>query len=218
MQYLYLKNAGDAQILVNDDNFKYLSKVRRVRVGQTLYARNLLDGYFYSYSIDSIDKRSLNLNLQDKTPRQKSLRPLHIGWCVVDFKTVEKTLPFLNEIGVTAITFIYCAKSQKNFKPNFTRMEKILINSCQQCGRDSLMQLETCESFDAFIAKHPDVHLCDFGGEAIEDRKIETLIVGPEGGFSEDESAAKLPKVGFATPLILRSETAVTALASKILA
>ncbi|MGM0622550.1 MAG: 16S rRNA (uracil(1498)-N(3))-methyltransferase [Campylobacterota bacterium] len=217
MQYIYLKNASDLQITVSDENFKYLSKVRRFGVGQVLYARNLLDGYLYTYSIDSIDKRSLSLSLQDKKIHQKSLQPLHIGWCVVDFKIIEKTLPFLNEIGVTAITFIYCAKSQKNFKPNFTRMEKILINSCQQCGRDSLMQLETCENIDAFIAKHPDAHLCDFGGEAIKDRKIETLIVGPEGGFSEDESSTALPKVGFNGQLILRSETAVTALASKIL-
>ena len=38
---------------------------------------------------------------------------LHIGWCVIDPKTVEKYIASLNEIGVDKITFIYADYSQK---------------------------------------------------------------------------------------------------------
>jgi len=48
---------------------------------------------------------------------------------------------------------------------------------------------------------------------------LKSVVVGCEGGFSDDE--IKLFKsddiVGFSTPLILRSQTAVCAVSSKIL-
>ncbi|XPV54809.1 MAG: hypothetical protein ACNI3H_07545 [Halarcobacter ebronensis] len=55
-----------------------------------------------------------------------------MAWCIVDPKTIEKELPYLNELGVRKITFISCDYSQKNFKLNFEKLEKILVNSSSQ--------------------------------------------------------------------------------------
>ena len=217
MQFLYEKEAGKELLVITDENFKYLSKVRRIQKEQEVVAKNLKDGFAYKYKVAAISKKELQLQLLSKTPVCQTLKKLHLGWCVVDFKSVEKTLPFLNELGVSKITFIYCDKSQKNYKPNFERMQKILINSCQQCGRESLMELQTCSCLTDFIDQNPQSYLCEFGGESITQQKIETVIVGPEGGFSECEKKLSLPKLGFNTPLILRSESAVTAIASKLL-
>jgi 16S rRNA (uracil1498-N3)-methyltransferase len=217
MRFLYNPSASSELLEITDENFKYLSKVRRIQNGQSVTLKNFKDSYDYEYEVTQITKKSIHLRLLSKELSTQRLKPLHIGWCVVDFKTVEKTLPFLNELGVGKITFIYCKKSQRNFKPNFERMQKILINSCQQCGREDLMELSTVNSLKEFTKLHPNAYMCNFGGQTLTSQQIDTIIIGPEGGFSECESALDIPKIGFDTPLILRSETAVTAVASKIL-
>lgn len=217
MQFLYSQEAPSQTLTIEGDDFKYLSKVRRIQIGENVVLCNLNDASFYHYSVENIDKKTITLSLQFSKKIEQHLPFLHIGWCIVDPKTIEKTLPFINELGVTKITFIYCKKSQRNFKLNFERMQKILINSCQQCGRGNLMQLESCDSIEEFIQQNPNAHICDFGGEKFTSHNIQTIIVGPEGGLSECEQTLNLPKIGFDTPLILRSETAVTAIASKIL-
>ncbi len=217
MQFLYHRDAGEEKLVLQGHDHKYLAKIRRIQKGQSLQVRNLKDRMTYTYRVADIDKKKIDTILLQSVPNPAPKKTLHLGWCVVDARVIEKTLPFLNEAGVTHITFIYCDKSQQNFKLNFTRMEKILINSCQQCGRDNLMDLDTEPNVQAFAAGHPESWLCDFGGEKITDQKIQTLIIGPEGGFSEAESAMRLPKAGFDSPQILRSETAATAAAAKLL-
>ena len=72
---------------------------------------------------------------------------------MVDPKIVEKSIASLNELGVDKITFIYCEYSQKNFKPNFEKLEKLLINSSSQCGRSSIIKLDSCNSLKEFFTK-----------------------------------------------------------------
>jgi len=217
MQFLYYQNPFTQTLSIEGESFKYLSKIRRIQVGETIQLCNLKDQTLYRYIVIQIDKKTITLSLQSSQKVEQKRTFLQIGWCVVDPKIIEKTLPFLNELGVGKITFIYCARSQRNFKLNFERMKRILINSCQQCGRVDLMELQSCASIERFVRDNPKSYLCDFGGEKLINQKIETIIVGPEGGLSECERNLNLPKIGFETPLILRSETAVTAIASKIL-
>ncbi|NPA60776.1 MAG: RsmE family RNA methyltransferase, partial [Epsilonproteobacteria bacterium] len=145
-------------------------------------------------------------------------RELNIGWCMVDTKIVEKALPALNEIGVSSITFIYCKRSQRNFKLDFKRLEKILINSSQQSGRDNLMNLNILNSLEEFIKIYPDAKILNFSKNQIKEN-IKSIVIGCEGGFSSDEINLfnKEDIVGFKTSQILKSQTAVCAVASKIL-
>ncbi len=143
-------------------------------------------------------------------------RPLHLGWCVVDPKTIEKTLPMLNELGVGKISFVYCARSQKNFRLDFDRFTRILINSSQQCGRSRLMALERFDTLDDYLRAYPDSAVLDFGGEPLPcERSFASILVGCEGGFSGDERKkfGDRPIYGLRTPLILRSETAAVTVA-----
>ena len=146
---------------------------------------------------------------------------LHIGWCVIDPKLIEKNIASLNELGVSKITFIYCKYSQTNFKINMEKLKRILHNSSSQCGRSSIIQLDTCDSLDRFIEENNNIYLVDFSKKLISDCKedIDTILVGCEGGFSTDEREKFQSDniVGFKSNLILRSETAVISAASKIL-
>ncbi len=221
MLYLYQKEAGQPQLTLSGDEHRYIFKVRRHKVGDTLYLRNLEDGLLHRYLITHIDKHSVILELQESQRLEiKAKVPLHIGWCVIDPKNIEKVLPSLNEMGVEKITFIYCARSQKSFKLDFKRWEKILLNSSQQSGRSVMMQLNLAESLEAFISENPQSYLLNFSENTLSSQSsIETIVVGCEGGMTEDEVALFAPQrvIGFDTPLVLKSESAVCAVAAKIL-
>jgi len=221
MQFLYHKDAGAPTITIEGEEYKYLFRVRRKKVDSFVETRNLQDNKIYAYKVTSIDKKSAICTLAFGEEKPVSpTKSLHIGWCIIDPKVIEKTLPSLNEIGVSKITFIKCAYSQANFKIKKERLEKILINSCQQCGRSSMMQIEFANSIAEFLQKEPQSYLLNFSQNHIDSASdIDTIIIGCEGGLSKDERALFESKkiVGLNTPLILRSESAVCAVGAKIL-
>ncbi|CAA6824604.1 MAG: Ribosomal RNA small subunit methyltransferase E (EC, partial [uncultured Sulfurovum sp.] len=183
--------------------------------------RNLRDEQIYFYKITILDKKEATLSLENiKLLEVKAKKKLHIAWCVIDSKSVEKVLPTLNEIGVDTITFIYCSRSQKSFKVDFKRLEKILLNSSQQCGRSSLMQLALADSLEVFLEEHPDTYMLNFLEETLNTSSdISTMLIGCEGGFTAEEVALFSSQniIGLDTPLILKSESAVCAVATKLL-
>ena len=221
MQYLYHKKAGVSSLILIGDEHRYIFKVRRHREGETIVLRNLLNEQIYFYNIASLDKKQAHLELE-KTEilTVKAKRNLHIAWCLIDPKSVEKVLPTLNEMGVDKITFIYCSRSQKSFKLDFKRLEKILINSSQQSGRSSLMKVEKNNSLEDFLEKYPKTVMLNFSDHILgKDSDIETMLIGCEGGFTNEEIKLfnSTNIMGLDTPLILKSESAVCAVTSKIL-
>jgi len=221
MLYLYHKESGALQLTLLGDEHRYIFKVRRHKIDDTLYLRNLEDGLLHRYLITDIDKRAVMLELQEsQTVEIKAKIPLHIGWCVIDPKNIEKVLPSLNEMGVEKITFIYCKRSQKSFKVDFKRLEKILLNSSQQSGRSEMMQLDLSDDLETFLHQYPQSKMLNFSDNRLsEEHKIETIVIGCEGGFHEDEIVLFKEDaiLGLDTPLVLKSESAVCGVASKIL-
>ncbi|MCK5110829.1 MAG: 16S rRNA (uracil(1498)-N(3))-methyltransferase [Arcobacteraceae bacterium] len=222
MQFTYHKDSGQSTLTIDGDLHKYLFKVRRVKIDTNLFLRNLNDDNLYEYEIVNCEKRQTQLNLISSEKKIiKQNKSLHIGWCVVDPKTIEKALSSLNELGIEKISFIYCQYSQKQFKLNFDKLNKILINSSQQCGRSNLMSLALFDSLDDFLKAYPDTFMFNFSNNHIDTKKekINTIVIGCEGGFSPNETGKiKEEKiVGIDSNLILRSETAVLSVASKII-
>ena len=221
MQYLYHPEASVSQLYLSGESHRYLFKVRRYRAGDSTYLRNLKDDILYQYNITTLDKKEAILTLQSQQELSiKSKQKLHIGWCMIEPKSIEKVLPALNEIGVEKITFFYCARSQKQFKLDFNRLQKILLNSSQQCGRSQMMTLETVESLEDFVKIHPEAYLLNFSQKHLSSAEsIETIVIGCEGGLTDAECALfdAGRVVGLDTPLILRSESAAVSVASLLL-
>ena len=219
MLYLYNKEAGKPQLTLSGDDHRYIFKVRRHKAEDVLYLRNLEDGLLYTYLLSHIDKRTVTLDLKEsQTLEVKARRSLHIGWCVIDPKNIEKVLPSLNEMGVEKITFIYCKRSQKSFKPDFKRLEKILLNSSQQSGRSKMMQLATADDLHTFLLQNPQSKMLHFSkSRFVSNTAFETIVVGCEGGFTEEEERlfSSEDVIGFDTPLVLKSESAVCAVCSQ---
>lgn len=222
MQFIYDKNAKNELLKIEDENYNYIVKARRHKIDDILDFRNLEDDFLYSYKISQIDKKSLFLNLLKKEEKIiENSKKIHLAWCIVDPKTIYENIASLNELGVDKITFVYSDFSQKNFKINFEKLEKILINSSSQCGRSSIIKLDIYKNIDTFIADNPDTYFLDFSQTSIDSKvlDIKTLMIGTEGGFSkrERELFNKNFIVGFSSNLILKSQTAIISATSKII-
>ncbi|WP_226962118.1 16S rRNA (uracil(1498)-N(3))-methyltransferase [Sulfurimonas marina] len=222
MIFIYEENAGKERFTIKGELHKYLVKVRRHKEGDTLgFRRKEAPEMLYLYKVVSVDPRSLEVAyLGEEINEVKAKKELHIGWCVIDSKSVEKVLPSLNEIGVEKITFIYCNRSQKNFKADFKRYERIIEASNQQCGRSDFMEFATAKNLQEFLSENPDTKVFDFCDNVLEDdADISTVLIGCEGGFSpeEREFLSGYDVFRLDTPLVLRSESAALAVASKIL-
>lgn len=222
MQFIYDKNAKNELLKIEDENYNYIVKARRHKIDDILDFRNLEDDFLYSYKISQIDKKSLYLNLLKKEEKIiENSKKIHLAWCVVDPKTIYENIASLNELGVDKITFVYSDFSQKNFKINFEKLEKILINSSSQCGRSSIIKLDIYKNIDTFITDNPDTYFLDFSQTSIDSKvlDIKTLMIGTEGGFSkrERELFNKNFIVGFSSNLILKSQTAIISATSKII-
>ncbi|QNK85228.1 16S rRNA (uracil(1498)-N(3))-methyltransferase [Aliarcobacter cryaerophilus] len=222
MQFIYDKNAKNELLKIEDENYNYIVKARRHKFDDILDFRNLEDDFLYSYKISQIDKKSLFLNLLKKEEKIiENSKKIHLAWCVVDPKTIYENIASLNELGVDKITFVYSDFSQKNFKINFEKLEKILINSSSQCGRSSIIKLDIYKNIDTFIKDNPDTYFLDFSQTSIDSKvlDIKTLMIGTEGGFSKRERELFNNNfvVGFSSNLILKSQTAIISATSKII-
>jgi len=222
MVYLFNENAGKERFSIKGEDFKYLIKVRRHNIGDILGFRSKENiKTLHIYQLSAIEPRSATFELvSSEILEVKAKETLHIGWCVIDNKSVEKVLPSLNELGVSKISFIYCERSQKNFKPDFKRYERIIEASNQQCGRTEIMAFDIYKNIESFIADFGDVKVFDFCENILsEGAGFERVLIGCEGGFSPKEKEFLKNQEVFRldTPMILRSETATVAVASKIL-
>lgn len=219
MKFVLNGYAGSPEISVAGEEYKYLIKVRRHAIGDLIAFRSRENpAEEYRYRLERTDGRNAFFSLQShhNAPCEAE-RKLHIGWCIVDPKTIEKTLPMLSELGVGKITFIHCKRSQRNFRLDFERFERILESSVMQCGRTSLIELAESPALSTFLTAHPETFILDFSDEVLKkDEKIDTVVIGCEGGFDENErklfTAHRVRSLKL--PMILRSETAAVAIAS----
>ena len=218
--YLLLDEKKQENLTLKGENFKYLVKVRRHNVEDIInirYKENLKE--LHSYKIAQIDGRSLELQLITSELKEvRANKDLHIAWCKIDLKSIEKVLPSLSEIGVAKISFISCDRSQ-NIKLDFKRFERILEASMQQCGRSSYIEFDTYKNIREFIEKFPETKVFDFCDNTLKDgANFQTVLIGAEGGFSKNEKQFLSLQEVFRldTPMVLRSESAVMAVASKV--
>jgi 16S rRNA (uracil1498-N3)-methyltransferase len=222
MKFLLHNDVGRDELSVSGDDYKYLIKVRRHKSGDLIAFRSRERlSEEYRYRLERTDGRNTYFTLQSHHHAPcESERRLHIGWCLIDPKTIEKTLPMLTELGVAKITFIHCRRSQQNFRLDFDRFERIMESSIMQCGRTSVIELSESPNLSSFLKTHEDAVIFDFGGKPLETgAAMDTVIIGCEGGFDESERRAFADhRVRlFPSPMILRSETAAVAIASRLL-
>ncbi len=191
--------------------------MRRQKLGDEICCVNFKDDLIYFYKIVSMARSRVVLELVgSKKNDKKASAKISLAWAFTQNKTIEKALPFLNECFVDKL-FLLPTHRSSPLRLNHERMREILINSSCQCGRADLMKIEVFDNLKDFAQKNDFAYL-DFGGEQINQSHFEqTILVGPEGGFCEQdyEFFSKAQKLALPCDLVMQSSTAICALAAR---
>lgn len=180
----------------------------------------------YQCRIHSISSRKVSAEVIDfYVARSES--PLHItlGIALIPGRKIDMIIRQASELGVSKICPFqsrYSQFSRKQQEKRMDRWKKIIKSACQQAGRTRLVSLENIVLFEDILTKRsPSLGLIAWENEHensikdiyMEDSKVRDIfvLVGPEGGFTNDE-VKKAKEAGFIPfslgPRILRCETA----------
>tara|TARA_R110002096_G_scaffold154_31_gene1050 strand:- start:719 stop:1453 length:735 start_codon:yes stop_codon:yes gene_type:complete len=207
---------------------RYLGKVMRARVGDDITIFNG-DGPEWPAQIISIRKNSVVLQLGDSVePGTESALKVHLVQGIsrgerMDFVVqkatelgVKRITPILTEYGMVKLNAERAAKRREHW-------QKIAASACEQSGRtrppliDAPVALKTWfgnkpEKVDTELILAPGAALALAGIAAPQTKAC--ILIGPEGGFSDNEyddaNAAGFTAVSLG-PRILRTETAAPA-------
>ncbi|WP_181881480.1 RsmE family RNA methyltransferase [Helicobacter sp. MIT 99-5507] len=208
MQFLYHKDSGEKNIILDNQAFHHVFNVRRQK-DSILILANMLDSKLYSYKILQVGKKQATLELIDSKSIKQNSPKTHIIQAIIDMNEFSKTLPYLNELFVEKITFFYSDFSQRNEKINIEKLHKILLNSSMQCGRLSIMKIEIMKNLNEVLNIYRDSIALDFNDNRINIKNHNSFIIGAEGGFSKNERELLKDRLfGIDNPLIMRAKTA----------
>ena len=205
----------DIEILANENDSRHIIKSYRRDIGDIL---NFTNGNGLLAECKIVEKgkkiKVKIVKLLNKKPDKVSIHiaisplknPSRFEWLV------EKA----TEIGIKEITPIITKYSEKK-KVNHEKLERITISSLKQSNQLFKPKINNTEKFSDFLKNNSDQKVMAnlktrniLKKESINSNKI-CLIIGPEGGFSEDE--IQLAKDNKITEISLgknrlRSETA----------
>lgn len=202
------------------------------------------DGCSYIGSIIALDKKAVSVIINNRVSlehqvchsgvgrnpdssvdgNQTELK-LHLALSIIANDKMDLAISMATQLGVTSITPIASAYAQKlavdKIEKRIEHWRKIIISSCEQCGRNYLPQLNLPVALNDFMSQqneHQKIILSTTDAAAwqpsLDDATSILLLVGPEGGFSPKELELAVNNGYKAISLgqnILRSETAVSA-------
>ncbi|MBW3547185.1 MAG: 16S rRNA (uracil(1498)-N(3))-methyltransferase [Actinobacteria bacterium] len=128
----------------------------------------------------------------------------------------ELAVQKLTELGIDRVVPFLAARSVVRWDGeradrHLRRLRRVAREAAMQCRRAHLPEVTDLTDFDA-AAGRPGAALACLGGQPPTLHQP-TVLVGPEGGWSDEERSRGLPEVGIG-PHILRAETAAIAVAT----
>lgn len=209
--------AAGTGVLVEGNAAHYLAKVMRKGEGDPVLLFNGRDGEWLA-TIAEAGKKHLVLSLEKQTKEQEVVPDVTLAFAPIKKGRIEFLIEKAVELGVAHLQPVIMNRSVVD-KINPDKMRAHIIEAAEQCGRTSVAILAEPMKLDAFLkARDPSVPLyfCDEeGGTPAPDAygpPPATIIVGPEGGFTDEERAAITAASGATAislgPRILRAETA----------
>ena len=152
----------------------------------------------------------------------ESLLKIHLGQAISRNDKMDFTLQKAVELGVNAITPLISERVQfrlgdKRTERKMLHWNKVIESAAQQSGRASLPRLNPITPLTNWLTAETTMGLI-FVPRAekslmdVEQQQSLRLLIGPEGGFTDDEIATALKTATFQAshlgPRILRTETA----------
>lgn len=173
------------------------------------------NGKEYESVFTEIHKAKAVLEIGKENPSILPSKEIHLYMSVIKKDLFELVVEKATELGVTKIIPIETQRSIDKHL-NFERLNKIAIESSEQCGRGDIPIIEQINNlqFGVNNAKG-EILICNMDGVSAKSYKLAaksySLFVGPEGGWGEkDIKIFQNRKATFVSlgKTILRAETA----------
>lgn len=170
-------------------------------------------GSDFECEILDADKKNFELKVIEERKVFVPQKQVTLFMSVIRKENFELVCEKATELGVTKIVPIVTERTlQKNL--NRERIEKILIEASEQCGRGDVPEFGK-ETKLLDVLEEENLFVCDMGGEDLKNLNIQSkdskILIGPEGGWSEDEREKfkdKKIKTVSLGETVLRAETA----------
>jgi 16S rRNA (uracil1498-N3)-methyltransferase len=209
-----------------------LLRVLRLRPGAriTLFCG---DGEECEAEILTLDARSASARLLEHRRPEVELRcRLHVALAVLKGEKLDWAVQKLTELGAARFSLVTTERTivsagEERWPRRLERLRKIAQEAAEQSGRVLLPELREPITLAQLLAEHPGALILAPGAEmtllgAVTPCPEEvTVLIGPEGGFSDTEMARALERGARAVSLgrrILRAETAAVAAAALVAA
>lgn len=198
--------------------YSHIAQARRVKSGEKITVQDTTPTRFLA-TVVSVGKRELVLHIDAVAPTPPP--PKHhitLIQALISEQNVDLILQKTTELGVSHIVLFHADHSPHALKEDRVlhkekRWQKIITSACEQSGRTSppLITVTTTLQEALTHARGRNILLQEGASRLQNVEGDATLIVGPEGGFSErelllaQERGASLASLG---PYTLRAETA----------
>ena len=195
----------------------YLTKVMRVKIGEnfSLFNKN---GEWLA-KINNISSGKVEFSIREKLRNKENSVDIWLAFSPIKSNYSNFMIQKATELGVTKFIPIIFDRTIVR-KINKDRLEKIVIEACEQSNRIGVPSIEQAQNLKSFL-NFNSMNLI-FTDLNSDNKKIEKtkfsdepicIIIGPEGDFSEHERQEILSFKGVQAlkinDNILRSETAV---------
>lgn len=215
----------DAKVPLDRDQSNYLGNVLRLTAGAEVLAFNGRDGEWQA-AIEG-RKRPDNLMILQQVRAQDRLADLAYVFAPLKHARLDYMVQKAVEMGAATLQPVLTRFTQAA-RVNTERMRANVVEAAEQCGILSIATVAEAVPLERYISQRPADRLLIFCDEAAEvENPIQSLqsareagqgidvLIGPEGGFAEEERALLLrqPKTLRLAlgPRIMRADTAAVA-------
>lgn len=211
-------------IALDRDQSNYLGNVLRLNAGDTVLVFNGRDGEWQATLAGR--KRPDRAEIVNQIRPQDSLPDLHYIFAPLKHARLDYMAQKAIEMGVAALRPVTTRHTQAS-RINVERMRANVIEAAEQCGILSLAEVHEPEPLERWLGSRDGQRLLVFCDEdapisdpmaafaGADATKGTDVLIGPEGGFAEEERALLLKQphvVRLALgPRILRADTAAVA-------
>jgi 16S rRNA (uracil1498-N3)-methyltransferase len=218
----------DRRIVLDEGAARHVARVLRLGSGAAL---TLFDGRGGEYpgTIEVVGKREVSVSVGECKNREiESPLSVTLAQGISKGERMDFTIQKAVELGVQRIVPLDTERSVVNLKGErrerkLEHWQGVIISACEQCGRNTLPELLPMQSLASWLETplQGTGLLLDHRAEnritTLAKPEAVSLLVGPEGGLSENERSSAYV-AGYAGlrlgPRVLRTETAaLTALA-----
>jgi 16S rRNA (uracil1498-N3)-methyltransferase len=211
--------AGET-VALDERSRHHLLNVLRAKDGEEIVLFNGQGGEYSANLLVKGKTASAAIRAFHDINRESPLK-LHLAQAISRGDRMDFTLQKAVELGVGQITPLYSERSlrkqdAKQSEKKFKHWSGIIISACDQSGRCLLPALNQPINIDEWLIANNNSHRYILdpsanGSFAVSNKNDITLIIGPEGGFSDREITQAKQHGCFPVtlgPRILRTETA----------